>query len=136
MTRKPPFTVEVPGSIAIDGETKPRRNARTYEKLVTQPAPGIGTLYDIVKYSAEKFGNERAIGSRTLLKMHNEIKKVKKVIDGQVQEVDKNWSYFEMSGYSYITFKEYETLVLQIGAGLRKLGLVEKDRVHMFAETR
>jgi long-chain acyl-CoA synthetase len=53
-----------------------------------------------------------------------------------VQEVDKQWTYFELSGYSYLTFKEYETLVLQMGAGLRKLGLVKDDRIHLFASTR
>jgi len=136
MARNPPFTKEVVGSAPVEGETIPRRNARTYEHLVTQPAEGINTLFDVVKYSAAKFGDAKAIGSRKLLKTHNEVKKIKKVIDGQVQEVDKNWTYFELSGYSYMSFKELETLVLQIGAGLRKLGLVEKDRVHMFASTR
>lgn len=104
--------------------------------LVTQPADGVATLYDLVKWSAAKFGDARATGSRKLLKTHHEVKKVKKVVDGQLQEVDKNWTYFELSGYSYMSFKEYFTLVLQIGGGLRKLGLVEKDRVHMFAATR
>jgi long-chain acyl-CoA synthetase len=136
MTRSPPFTKEVPGCAPVDGETIPRRNAKSYEKLVTQPADGINTLFDIVRWSAKKYGDARAIGTRKLLKTHHEMTKVKKVIDGKVQEVDKNWSFFEMSGYSYLSFKEYETLVLQIGAGLRKLGLVERDRVHMFAATR
>lgn len=40
-----------------------------------------------------------------------------------------------MSGYEYISFKEYEALVLCVGAGLRKLGLVKDDRVHLFATT-
>lgn len=136
MIRSPPFTRDVPGSVPVEGETIPRRNAKTYESLRERPAEGINTLFDVVKWSAEKYGDAKALGTRKLLKTHNEVKKVKKVIDGQVQEVDKMWTYFEMSGYSYMSFKEYEVLVLQIGAGLRKLGLVENDRVHMFAATR
>lgn len=136
MAQKPPFTVEVPGSSPVPGETIPRRNIKSPNKLVSSPEEGIFTVYDIVKRSASKYGDLKAVGSRKLLKTHHEIKKVKKLIDGQVQEVDKNWTYFELSGYSYITFKEYEVLTHQIGAGLRKLGLVKQDRVHMFAATR
>ncbi|RAL61798.1 hypothetical protein DID88_002861 [Monilinia fructigena] len=40
-----------------------------------------------------------------------------------------------MSGYEYLSFKEYEATVLSVGAGLRKLGLVKDDRVHLFATT-
>ncbi len=68
--------------------------------------------------------------------MHYETKKVKKVIDGQEQEIDKKWSYYELSGYTYISFIEYQTMALQIGAGLAKLGLSAGDRVHLFAATR
>jgi len=136
MSKKPPFSVEVAGYPAVEGETIPRRNARTADRLVTRPVEEISTLFELVKWSANRFGDLKAIGWRTLLKTHHEVKKVKKVVDGQVQEVDKNWTYFELSGYSYMSFREYETLVLQMGAGLRKLGLVKNDKVHMFAATR
>ena len=136
MTKKPPFTVEVAGYEPIEGETIPRRNARSPNKLLSSPGNGVATIFDIVKTSAERFGDRKAMGSRKLVKTFTETKKVKKVIDGHVQEVDKMWTYFELSAYSYLTFKEYETLVLQVGAGFRKLGLVKNDRVHMFASTR
>jgi len=67
--------------------------------------------------------------------MHHETKKVKKLVDGSLQEVDKKWSYFELGGYEYMSFREYHKLVLEIGSGFRKLGLVSPDRVHMFAST-
>lgn len=136
MIKTPPFSVEVPGSVPVKGETVPRRNARSPDKLVSSPEEGIETVFDLVKRSARKFGDLNAVASRKLLKTHHEMKKVKKVIDGKVDEVDKSWTFFEMSGYKYMTFKDYETLTLQIGAGLRKLGLVKNDRVHMFAATR
>lgn len=136
MVRKPPFSVEAPGYAAVEGETIPRRNIKSPDRLVSQPEDGIESVFDIVKRGARKFGDLKAMGSRTLLKTHHDTKKVKKVIDGQLQEVDKKWTYFELSGYKYISFKEYETLVLEIGSGLRKLGFAKEDRVHLFAATR
>ena len=135
MHKKPPFTAEVADVQPVKGETIPRRHIK-YPQLLTTPEAGIATLYDILKRAETKFGDAKAIGSRKLIKTHHEVKKVKKVVDGKVQEVDKKWTYFEMSGYSYLSFKEFRTLTLQLGAGLRKLGLVEQDRVHLFAATR
>lgn len=128
-------TVEAPGYTRVEGETIPRRNAKTKDKLVTQPHPDIHTMYDILKYSSQKFGNAKAIGSRKLIKTHNEVKKVKKTVDGKETEVDKKWTFFELSGYTYKTFTEFEQLCLQLGAGLRKLGMETHDRVHLFAGT-
>lgn len=50
--------------------------------------------------------------------------------------MDKEWTYYELTGYKYISFKEYETLWRHIGAGFRKLGLAKDDRVHIFAATK
>ena len=76
------------------------------------------------------------MGTRKLIKMHHENKKVKKMVDGKLQEVDKKWSYYELSGYTYISFVEYEKKVLSIGSGLANLGLTKGDRVHLFGATR
>jgi long-chain acyl-CoA synthetase len=135
MVKRPPFTVEVSGSPQVEGETIPRRNANYAEKLLSRPEESIATIFDIVKHGASKFGDQKAIGSRALIKKHHETKKVKKMVNGEVQDVDKSWTYFELSGYKYLSFKEYETQVLQLGAGFRKLGLEAPDRVHMFAST-
>lgn len=61
---------------------------------------------------------------------------VKKNVDGQMQDVEKKWTYFELSGYEYMSFIEYERLVLQVGSGLVKLGLNKSNVVHIFATTR
>lgn len=88
-----------------------------------------------MKLSSEKYGNAKALGTRKLIKTHQETKKVKKIVDGQETEIDKKWTYFELSGYEYLSFHDYEKLILQIGAGYRKLGLEKGDRVHIFAAT-
>jgi long-chain acyl-CoA synthetase len=132
----PPFTLDVPGIEPIDGESIPRRNSRYVDKLLAQPEEGVATVFDIVTRAARVFGSARAVGTRRLIKTHNETKKVKKIVDGQEQLVDKKWTYFELSGYTYLSFSEYEQEVLQIGAGLRNVGLVKGDRLFLFAATR
>ena len=133
--KKPPYTVEAPGEKKKDGETVPRRNIRTKKELKVTPEEGVNTVFDIVARSSKKFGNAKALGKRKLIETHEETKKVKKVVDGQEQEVDKKWTYFELSDYNYMSFTEYEQLAMKVGAGYRKLGMNSQDRVHIFAAT-
>ncbi|EFX04294.1 fatty acid activator [Grosmannia clavigera kw1407] len=135
ITARPPYTVEVPGQKDIPGETKVRRHPQSVPELISKPAENISTLFELVTVSVEKYGNANIMGSRRLLRTHQETKKVKKMIDGEEREVDKQWTYFELSAYEYITYNEYLRRILQIGAGLRKLGLASGDRVHVFAAT-
>ncbi|KAL8830542.1 MAG: hypothetical protein Q9191_001365 [Dirinaria sp. TL-2023a] len=130
-----PFTIEAPGYQKKDGETIPRRHPTAKDKLITTPSEDVKTIFDILKRSADRFGNAKALGTRRLVKTHTENKKVKKVVDGETKEVDKKWTYFELSEYSYISFVEYEKMVLAVGCGLRKLGLQQGDRLHLFAAT-
>jgi len=136
MFKSPPFTLEVPGSPQIDGETIPRRNANFLTSLVSRPYEEVATLFDVLLRSAEKFSNLNAVGTRRLIETHVEIKKVKSVVEGVEKEVEKKWVNFEMGEFEYETFGEYVGRCLKIGAGLRKLGLVRGDRVHVFAATR
>ena len=131
-----PFTVEATGYKPVKGETIPRRHPVAKDKLVTTPSEDVKTIFDIFKRSADTFGDAKALGTRKLVKMHYDTKNIKKIVDGKEQEVEKKWSYYEMSDYSYISFIEYERIVLQIGSGLRQLGLVKGDRLHLFAATR
>lgn len=132
---QPPFSVDVPGQTPVKGETPVRRIPGSIPDLVAKPAPNISTTYELVRASAEKYGNAKALGSRKLIRTHQETKKVKKLVDGEERQVDKQWTFFELSGYEYISYSQYEKLILQIGAGLRKLGLGKGDRVHIFAAT-
>ncbi|RDW79742.1 putative long-chain-fatty-acid-CoA ligase [Coleophoma cylindrospora] len=135
MYHKPPFSLEAPGYEPVEGETIPRRNPDTVNELQNTPSKDITTIYDIIKRSSEKYGNAKALGTRKLIKTHQETKKVKKMVDGKEEEVDKKWTYFELSGYSYLSFQDYEKLTMQLGAGFRKIGMKKEDRVHIFAAT-
>lgn len=135
MVKKSPFSVPVPDIEAPDGETVPRRHPECVNELRSKPDPNISTTYELLRVSVERYGDLRALGSRRLIQLHHETKKVKKMVDGEEQEVDKKWTYFELSNYEFLSYTEYEKLALQIGAGLRSLGLVKDDRVHIFAGT-
>lgn len=136
LVKKPPFSVEASGYEKKEGETIPRRHPMAKDKLITQPSSEVKTVYDNFKRAASKFGNAKAIGTRRIIKTHVENKKVKKIVDGQEQEVDKKWTYYELSGYEYISFIEYEKLALDCGAGLRKLGISKENKMHLYGATR
>ncbi|SMQ51222.1 unnamed protein product [Zymoseptoria tritici ST99CH_1A5] len=133
--KKPPFTIEVPGLEKVEGETIPRRNVKAKDGLFETPDPEVKTVHDILRRSSRKFGNAKALGKRKLVQLHVENKKVKKTIDGKEQEVDKKWTYYELSPYEYMSFSEFEAMALSIGRGFRSLGMKAEDRVHLFAAT-
>ncbi|RDW90666.1 long-chain fatty acid-CoA ligase FAA1 [Aspergillus mulundensis] len=135
MNKKGPFTVEVPGAEPVPGETIPRRLPKAKDGLIMRPAEDLTTTYDAFRRSARIFGNAKAVASRSLIKTHVETKKVKKIVDGVEQEVDKQWTYFEKSAYSYKSFIEYEKQALELGNGLRKIGLNKGDKVHLYGAT-
>lgn len=132
---RPPFTVQAAGVEKVPGETIPRRHPRAKNGLLNRPAKDVSTVFDIIRRSARVYPDNTAVGTRKLVKLHRETKKVKKNVDGEVREVDKEWQLFELTKFNFMTYKEYEELVLQLGAGLRHYGLSDKDRLHLFAST-
>lgn len=136
MVKKGPFTVEAPGYEPVEGETIPRRIVAAKDKLVETPDEDTKTTFDIVRRGAKVFGNAKCVGARRLIKTHVENKKVKKVVNGVEEEVEKQWTYYELSGYSYLSYNEYEKLVIQLGAGLSNLGLTKGSRLMIYAATR
>lgn len=137
ITKKgPPFTVEASGYEKVDGETIPRRHPTAKNGLKLVPRPEITTTYENFRYAARTFGNAKALGTRRLIKNHVEKKKIKKMINGVEEEVEKEWIYPELSSYTYMSFVEYEKLALELGAGLRKLGHEKASRLHLYSHTR
>lgn len=136
MVHEPPYMVQDMSAPEVEGETRPYRHTKAKDGFITRPSPEIATIYDLFTSTAKRFPDKAAIGSRSLVKTHVETKKVPKVVDGVKTEVEKQWTYFELTPYKFLTYKEYETQALNVGAGLRKLGLDPGDRVHIFATTR
>src|SRR5437868_418986 len=99
LSAKPPFSIELPDQKPVEGETTIRRHPAAVKEIVSKPADDISTVYELVRVSVAKYGNARCVGSRKLIKTHQETKKVKKMVDGEMREVDKNWTFFELSPY-------------------------------------
>lgn len=136
MSKKKPFSIDAPGYEKKSGETIPRINPLAKDGLLVTPSDEVKTIYDNLVRAATKFGNAKAIGSRKIIKTHVENKKVKKIVDGVETEVDKKWTFYELSGYTYISFIEYQKLALDIGAGLRGLGVSKENKMHLYGATR
>lgn len=131
--------LNVPVGEAKKGETAPRRNIKNKAAAVTKPAGyTCKTIYEFFNQAVEKHGKKRNCqGWRDLVEIHEETKKITKIIDGEEVEIDKKWLYYEKSDYKYITFGELQTLINHYGKGLVKIGLNHSvsDKLHIFAAT-
>nr|ACB12561.1 Fum16 [Fusarium oxysporum] len=127
MNHTVPYTIESPGYLKVAGESLPRRHPRAKHGLLRYPTEGVLTVFDIVRHSAKLYPNHKAVGSRRLIKMHREFK--------IVEDKKKEWIYYELSPYNYLSYSQYELLAIQIGSGLRKLGLSSSSKVYLFGTT-
>jgi len=134
--KKGPFNVQVPGVEKKEGEGIPRRHPSAAAGLVSRLEPDIATTYDIVKRGAAKFGDAQAIGSRSLIQVHEETRMIKRMVDDVEQEIPKKWTYYEMGEYTYMSFNEYLARVNTTGAALKALGLKKGEKLQIFAATR
>jgi long-chain acyl-CoA synthetase len=47
----------------------------------------------------------------------------------------KEWEYFELGHYQYLTFVEFQDHISHLGAGLLQLGLCPNDKLHLYGAT-
>ncbi|KAK9449051.1 eukaryotic long-chain fatty acid CoA synthetase (LC-FACS) [Limtongia smithiae] len=121
----PPYSVES-GLPVVEGEVPARRSIRAAAPgtpLVSTPAPGVATVYDVLTYVAAKWDAKECLGSRKVVQTHVETKMVKKIVDGKETSVPKKWTYFELSPYSYISYAELLQEALTYGSGIKSLGI-------------
>lgn len=128
------FTVEVETKSA-KGEGKIRRIRSAKKQLVTTVDDSIKTVADILPWAAKKYGDKDCLGARTLIKQHEDEKMITKMVDGKEQRVPKKWTYFELSGYEFLSFTEALEHAKTLGRGLVKAGLKQNDRLELFAST-
>jgi long-chain acyl-CoA synthetase len=118
-----------------NGESPVRRNIAARDGLSETPNPAIRTLYDLAQFNATRWGNSPCFGTRKIIKIHREVKKVTKIVDGNTVSVDKEWLYWELGPFTYRSYKEAVQEGLHVGAGLVKLGLGKGDKVAIYADT-
>ncbi|EMR09787.1 hypothetical protein PNEG_01970 [Pneumocystis murina B123] len=119
----------------IKGESRIRRSVLSMNELVVRPSPDINTIYDILIRSYKLYGSRNAFGFRKILQVHTKNKELTKIIGGKEIKVQKDWMYYELSDFEYITYKEFYEKVHNIGSGLRSLGFLKNDRISIYAAT-
>ncbi|KAF5092745.1 hypothetical protein D0Z03_002715 [Geotrichum reessii] len=124
---------------AQPGETAPRRNIGAKEAPYKYPDnnPEMNTIYSILTWAVKQYPELDAMGWRTLISTHEKEKIVPKKIDGIIQQVPKKWTYYELSGYQYITYTELLDIVQEYAAGLLAIGVQPKGKeiFHIYAQT-
>lgn len=129
----------VPVGDAAPGETAPRRNIKAKNAPFQYPGnnPDLATIWDLFTWACKEYPTLRAIGSRSIVNVHEETKMITKKVDGKMEQVPKTWKYFELSGYKYTTYTELLRLVKDYAAGLIALGIEPeaKEICHIYGET-
>ncbi|KAJ3086731.1 long-chain fatty acid-CoA ligase, partial [Physocladia obscura] len=136
-------TVEV---LAEGQRSGVRRNVLSPHALTTQPDSGVATVLDIVRLAADN--TARALGARRV---------VATVVESRDAPPDANanananadadadapaprpparaWSFFTLSPFEWLSYKQVAALAFAYGAGLRALGLLPTQRLSLFADT-
>jgi hypothetical protein len=128
------------GSVEVEpaspGQSAVRRLDITKDKLVSQPADGVDTVYDLLQYAARTHGSRNALGWRDIIKVHEVEKEVTKTVDGKAVVEKKTWKYFELSDYHYHSFVDVQRIVSEIARGFVELGIKSHEVFNVYAQTR
>jgi hypothetical protein len=124
------------GSPAQPGQSRVRRLEKTHDRLITSPAEGINTVYDILQYASRTHGTRNAYGYRDVIDIIEDQKEVTKTVDGKQVKETKTWKYFHLSDYKYISYVDLKNIVSEVSRGLLKLGIQKNDVFNIYAQTR
>jgi len=120
---------------AREGEGGIRRNAACADALLTEPAPGVTTIPDVLDHAAKLYGGLRGVGWRDVVRIHEEKKTIKRMVDGEEREEVKTWKYLELSEPQYMTFADYRLATRVVGRALVALGINKGDVINIYAQT-
>ena len=116
-------------------ETPIHRSILSPKALITSPHPLVKTLYELLAHAAREFPAKHIFGARSVIRVVEESKQVSKTVGGETKQETKVWKFFELGSYEWFTYAQVLQKTRAIGAGLRHLGLVPKDKVTLFAST-
>eukprot|EP01089_Gocevia_fonbrunei_P013584 TRINITY_DN350_c0_g1_i1.p1 TRINITY_DN350_c0_g1~~TRINITY_DN350_c0_g1_i1.p1 ORF type:complete len:705 (-),score=190.95 TRINITY_DN350_c0_g1_i1:91-2205(-) len=95
-----------------EGETRVRRSILRENALVTEPFPGVQTLYDVFQHGVKVAGDKPCFGTRPIGK------------DG------------EAGDYQWETYSQINKRAANVGSGLIELGAKPGDRIGFYSENR
>ena len=132
-----PWSIQIPDQKGTaKGETPVYRSSLFPHTLIDAPNPSIHTIFDLIQCNAKKWKSMPAFGTRKVLEIEIEDTKcTTKMAHRQPQVVEKKWMYWELGPYTYRTYEEVGQEGLELGAGLRKLGLNKGDKIVLYGDT-
>lgn len=100
-------------------------NVEAKKTISKVPQNGVKTVYEAFTCMVNDHGTRKAVGWRNLIKTHN------------IEENGKKFEKLEYeNSYNWMTYAEYGSRVVNLGNGLRGLGLTPKqDKIVLYAET-
>ena len=97
------------------------RNVRSLDKLAVTLDPQVSNMAQCWDRAVQLYPNNECLGTREILNVRVEKKRFEK---------------FTLSdSYTFINFRQANTLIHEFGAGLSVLGAVPKDKVNIYADT-
>lgn len=124
--------------VSNDNEGRTRRSFLLTPKdtLISTPHASVTTLYDILVYAARIYpATKKCFGSRMVRNEIKESKMIKKMVGGKEVEEEKVWTFFDLGGYTWVTYRDVLATAQEWGAGLVSLGLKKQDKVTIFHST-
>ena len=118
-----------------NGESPVYRHVDARYGLSETPHPAIRTLYDLAQFNGQKWGDAPCFGTRRVIKIHREKNMVTKIVNGRQTQVEKEWMFWELGPFEYRSYKQAAREGLELGAGLRQVGLEKGDKVVIYGDT-
>src|SRR5271170_165307 len=118
------------------GETTVRRSALSPHALTETPHPSIHSIFDLVQFNGRRWGDSPCFGTRNVIKVHTEkMPMATRTTKTEVLVPQRPRMFWELGHYEFRSYKEVVCEGLNLGAGLRRLGLVKGDKVSIYADT-
>eukprot|EP01117_Protostelium_nocturnum_P004987 TRINITY_DN1808_c0_g1_i1.p1 TRINITY_DN1808_c0_g1~~TRINITY_DN1808_c0_g1_i1.p1 ORF type:complete len:714 (+),score=293.79 TRINITY_DN1808_c0_g1_i1:148-2289(+) len=108
------YSVDASDAKKVEGEGIPRRSAE-FPEILSEPAPDVHTVHDILLHTARKYPQGHAFGTRPLKKIHSEEKEVKNS-DGKMEK--KKWTFMELGDYEWKSYSQVKEEVINVGNAL------------------
>ncbi|KAJ2000934.1 long-chain fatty acid-CoA ligase [Coemansia thaxteri] len=118
-----------------DTETPTRRFHTTADRIVDRARPDITNIYAALIHSQQTNPDSNSLGKRDVLGTVTEEKTVPHKVDGKIENTTKQWSYFKLGEYKWMTYDQVYHYTKNLGAGFVKLGLQPKSRVLIYVPT-
>ncbi|KAJ2082273.1 long-chain fatty acid-CoA ligase [Coemansia sp. RSA 988] len=116
-------------------ETPTRRFHTSTEQIIDRANPDITNIYAALLHGQKTRPDAPVLGKRDVLGTVTEEKQVEHKVNGKMEKVTKQWSFFKLSEYKWMTYGQAVDYTTNLGAGFRSMGVKPKGRVLIYAPT-